>query len=171
MLPPRTPTKAEDNLEKIKQDLKLRWNLQFPERDSSWSPSKVKEPKPVGDQVLGRLIFLNHKDKSGLDNAIKTFEKQAETINSQWKFKPRADQSVIPRRLPSESALTQAFISNRPTISDAAATELMQCLLHILTHAVDQVISKMKTNRDPHVDTQSSWFDPVLSRALSLTGL
>ena len=158
MVPPKTPSKADDGLNKIVTSLEARWNLQFPVRDSTWSPSKVQEPKPVGEQVLSRLIFLNHKDKDGLRNAIESFEKQAPTIGSRWTFKPRADHDTVPSRLPSESPLAQSFLSHRPPITDAMATELMQLLLHILTLTVDQAKVELKNHRDPHNDTRTSWF-------------
>lgn len=147
---PRTPTKANDEIHKIVTSLAARWGLRFPTRDATYSPSKVKDPDRPEERVMNYLKFLVFKDPKGLAKAIEGFENHAETIFSQWPYKPRADQDVLPRRLPAESPLQRDSFLRRSEISETTAGELMKSLLHYLTLAAEQVM-QTQLNRSSKV--------------------
>lgn len=143
---PRTPTKANDEITKITNSLAARWHLQFPARDATYSPSKVKDPSRPEEQVMNCLRFLVFKDPKGLADALERFEKHAETVFSLWKFKSRADQDVIPRRLPAESSLQRDTLLRRSEITETTADELMKSLLHNLILAAEHVKQTQRTS-------------------------
>ncbi|KAL9125091.1 MAG: hypothetical protein Q9217_005654, partial [Psora testacea] len=140
MPPPTTPTKPDDGIEEIKRTLTAKWNLQFPARDSNWSPSK-KDPTSLPDRVQGVIQYLYYGKGpalGALDYAIEQFDAQASLIVSKWQFKPRAELGIIPtHREP--SALNRDFLHKRKGLSGIAREELMKCLHHHLTQVADKV--------------------------------
>lgn len=139
---PRTPSKADDKIKSITDSLAANWNLQFPAWDATYSPSTVRDPSRVEEQVMSRLRFLIFKDPDGLAVACERFEKhaetiQAETVQSQWKHKPRADSDLLPRRLHAEISFQRDPLLRRPQVSEATAGQLMKTLLHCLDLAAD----------------------------------
>ena len=142
---PATPNKADDGIERIKQQLAAIWNLQFPVRDSTWSPSK-RDPTSLPDKIHGLIQYLYYGKGhalGALDYAIKQFEKQAPLILSQWQFKPRAELGVVPsRHEPSE--MKREFLHKRHSLSRDAIDQLMECLYHHL----QEVAGRVKSGHD-----------------------
>lgn len=136
---PRTPTKADDEITTIITSLAAKWDLKFPARDATYSPSKVKDPSRAEEQVMNLLRFLVFKDPKGLTDALERFETHAEMVFSQWQYKPRADLDVIPRRHPADSSLQSDTFLRRSKVTDATAGELMKSLLHHLKLAGEHV--------------------------------
>ncbi|MCJ1464994.1 hypothetical protein MMC07_003609 [Pseudocyphellaria aurata] len=154
---PRTPTKANEEIGRITDLLASRWGLQFPVRDGTYSPcspSKIKDPK---DQVVSCIRFLTFKDPIALNNALQRFEEHAETIFSKWKYKPCADQDVLPRRPHAESPLHRdTFLRRSEVIETASATdELMKSLVHILVQAAEH-LKKTQQNSKSRDDSATN---------------
>ncbi|MCJ1262320.1 hypothetical protein MMC22_002190 [Lobaria immixta] len=151
---PSTPSKGNDEINSITTSLAARWSLQFPVRDATYSPSKVKDPTRTEEQVMIRLRYLVFKDHQGLTDALDRFEKHAETIFSRWKYKPRADQDVLPRRSHAESSLQRDTFLRRSEVTEATAGDLMKSLLHNLELASDH--AKKTQNPISKVDDATS---------------
>lgn len=111
---------------------------------------------------MNRLKFLVFKDPQGLTDALERFEQHAQTVYSQWQYKPRADQDVLPRRPQAESSLRPATFLRRSEVTEAAAGELMKSLLHYLILAAEHVKQILQT-RSPKV------YNDAISRFLLLS--
>lgn len=155
---PRTPTKANDEIGKITDLLASRWGLQFPVRDGTYSPcspSKVKDPK---DQVVNCIRFLVFKDPIALTDALKRFEENAEIIFSKWKYKPYADQDVLPRRPLAESPLHRDTFLRRSEVTETATDELMKSLVHNLVQAVENIKKTQQNSSRKDYESATSQF-------------
>lgn len=142
MLHPSTPTKADDGIERLKQSLSAKWGIQFPNRDSAWSPSR-RDPNRVEEKILAIIQFLYFRE-GALHHAIEQFEKTAATINSQWQYKPRGEAGVIPSRgegrdLTRESAVKQDFLHKRAPLEESAIKDLTESLWHHLCITAERV--------------------------------
>ncbi|KAL9101734.1 MAG: hypothetical protein Q9163_003032 [Psora crenata] len=140
MPPPTTPSRADDGIERIKQNLAAKWDLHFAARDASWSPSK-RDPTSLADKVHGVIQYLYYRKgpaSGALEYAIKLFEAQAPLLVSEWRFKPCAELDVTPTRRES-SGLNRDFLSKREKLSSVALEQLMECLYHHLTQVADRV--------------------------------
>ena len=71
MLNPKTPTKADDEIEKLKRSLSAKWGIQFPVRDLTWSPSRSNLGL-VEEKILTCIQFLYFRD-GALHHAIEQF--------------------------------------------------------------------------------------------------
>lgn len=133
----KTPTKKNDELTSITNELSAKWNLRFPHRGPLWSPSQIKNPNSSGEQVLSRLKFLSFKNQEALQYALLHFKTHAGEILSgihceQWMHKPQAEWDVIPRRYPPSKQLDDKSFLKRNDIDEVTASRLMDNLLQIL---------------------------------------
>lgn len=139
MFPPRTPTKAikaDQDINSLIQALSIKWNLQLPVRDASWSPSR----NPVNSeekQIYERVRWLYFKKKQALDYVLAEYEKQAET---NWILKPQADPDVLPTRSIRPSTRQNTFLKKR-NISEEDGAQLRKLLFDILRNVTDKVKS------------------------------
>lgn len=139
----QTPTKKNDELTLITDALSAKWNLQFPSRDSFWSPSQIKNPNSSEEQVLSRLNFLSFKNKEALQYALLHFEARAGETRSGI-HKPQAELDVIPRRYPPSNSLGRNSFLKRIEIDEVTTSKLMNNLLQIL----DQVTACVRQKID-----------------------
>lgn len=138
---PETPSKADAGIETIKRSLSAKWRIQWPVRDSTWSPSK-SDPTRVEDKIATMIqyLYFQKPPKDGaLDYALAQFERSAVQINSEWRFKPHGEPEVLPSVDVSKSALKQDFLKKRPTLPEKAITELTENLRHCLKSIADEV--------------------------------
>lgn len=145
----KTPTKKNNELTSITNELSAKWNLRFPHRGPLWSPSKIENPNSSEEQVLSRLNFLSFTNKEALQYALLHFETQAgEYLSrihySQWIHKPRAELDVIPRRYPPSKQLDHKSFLKRKDIDEVTASKLMDSLLQIL----DRVAACVRQKKD-----------------------
>ena len=149
---PQTPTKAKanDDIERTKQSLSIRWGIRLPERDSLWSPSRSDQHK-LEEKISNMIQFLYFKD-GALDVAIKNFEGNAVNIQSEWVYKPRADADVIPNRGVSKHQKRETFLQKRGDLPAPAVKELTESLLHHLLLIVDRVKSGDRFSKPVLVD-------------------
>lgn len=163
---PETPSKADAGIETIKRSLSAKWRIQWPVRDSTWSPSK-SDPTRVEDKIATMIqyLYFQKPPKDGaLDYALAQFERSAVQINSEWRFKPHGEPEVLPSLDVSKSALKQDFLKKRPTLPEKAITELTENLRHCLKSIADEVrngrnFPKVIRNED----------DPIPSKEVSPT--
>ena len=134
---PRTPTKADDGIEKVKKSLSAKWGITLPVRDSTWSPSQ-RDPKRREDRILAVIQFLFFKG-GALDCALELFDKHALSQFSHWQFKARAELDVLPSREISKSALHQDFLRKRKELEPTQVEELTVSLYHFLSQVADRV--------------------------------
>jgi len=140
MLHPSTPTKAgkaDDGIERLKQSLSAKWGIQFPVKDSTWSPSR-RDPNRVEDRILAVIQFLYFRD-GALHYAIEQFEKTATTVYSKWQFKPRGEADVLPSREGPESAVKRDFLHKCAQLEESAIKELTESLWLNLSLIKDRV--------------------------------
>ena len=137
MLNPKTPTKADDGIEQLKQSLSAKWGIQFPVRDSKWSPSH-RNPSLVEEKIAHRIQFLYFQD-GALRHAIEQFERHAFTLYSQWQSKPRAEVDVLPSRESEDSALKKDFLHKRSQLEGDEVEKLKEILWLQLSEVVDRV--------------------------------
>ena len=136
MLPlPKTPSKVDDGIERVKQSLSTKWGIRFPVRDPT--PSK-RDRSLVEEKILVLIQFLYFKG-GALDYAIEQFEKNAVQIVSQWQFKPHGEPDVLPSVAHSKSALRQDFLRKQLVLSPQAVTELTESLKYFLDSVADRV--------------------------------
>lgn len=155
---PETPTKADDGIEKLKQSLSAKWGIQFPARDSTWSPSR-SNLSLVEEKILTRIQFLYFRD-GALRHAIEQFEKHASTLCSQWQFKPRAEVDVLPLR--EYSTLKKDFLQKRDQLDRGTIKELTEVLWHQLNQVADRV-KKGEKFPIPTVESECSRLVPPQS--------
>lgn len=165
MLPlPKTPSKVDDGIERIKQSLSTKWGIRFPIRDAT--PSK-RDKSRVEEKILGFIQFLYFKE-GALDYAIEQFEKNAIQIVSQWQFKPHGEPDVLPSFAHSRSALKQDFLRKQPVFSAQAVTELTESLKCFLNSVADRVKAGEKFSNSFRVEGMvSSLLCPALHRRLT----
>jgi hypothetical protein len=127
---PSTPSfrKANAEINKIVYDLAQQWNLQLQIRDTTWSPSKTTN-EPIDQEIFSCIRFLFFKDRLALDSAITQFEQHAKTIQSAWRFKPRAESDVIPSRTNDHSAKREDSLAVEVAIDEENSANLKECLL------------------------------------------
>jgi len=65
----------------------------------------------------------------GLGSAITRFEQHAKTIQSEWRFKPRAESDVIPYRTEYQSAKREEFLAVEVALDEKVSANLKECLL------------------------------------------
>lgn len=136
MLPlPKTPSKVDDGIERVKQSLSTKWGIEFPIRDAT--PSK-RDKSRVEEKILGLIQFLYFKD-GALGYAIEQFENNAIHIVSQWQFKPHGEPDVLPSFAHSRSALKEDFLRKQRVLSTKAVTELTESLKCFLNSVADRV--------------------------------
>ena len=136
MLPlPKTPSKVDDGIERIKQSLSTKWGIRFPVRDAT--PSK-RDKSRVEEKILGFIQFLYFKE-GALGYAIEQFEKNAIQVVSQWQFKPHGEPDVLPSLANPKSALKQDFLRKQHVLSPQAVTELTESLKYFLNSVADRV--------------------------------
>ena len=150
MLPlPKTPSKADAGIENIKKSLSAEWGIQFPARDSTWSPSK-RDPKRAEDRIsalIQLLYFKKSPHEGALEFALNQFKLYAIQVASKWQFKPLGERDVVPSFETSNSALRQDFLKKRPISSEDAIKELTKNLEHCLKTTADQVTAVEKHMR------------------------
>jgi hypothetical protein len=137
MLNPKTPTKADDGIEQLKQSLSAKWGIQFPVRDSKWSPSH-RDSSLVEEKIAHRIQFL-YFQAGALRHAIEQFERHAFTLCSLWQFKPRAEVDVLPSRECEDSALKKDFLHKRRQLEGDEVEKLKEILWLQLSEVVDRV--------------------------------
>ena len=145
---PRTPSKANDEIERTKQALSVKWGIQFPERDSIWSPSRRDPSKSEEEKISHFVQFLYFRDGAALDVAINNFERNAINIHSHWVYKPRADAEVIPHNVQKR----EVFLQRRGELPAAAVKELTESLLHHLQLIADRVKSGEEFSKPAMID-------------------
>ena len=128
---PKTPSKADDGIESLKQSLSARWGIQLPRRDAVWSPSH-RDPKRLEEKICTFIQLLYFRG-GALDLAISNFEKNAVHIDSEWQFKPRAETDVLPHRQLSVDTPEDTFLRKRSELPKKATHKLTESLLHHLT--------------------------------------
>lgn len=139
MQPPTTPTKgpAADKLIRTIDHLSARWGLPL--------PSKVPHDQCVEEKVVACIKFLSFKNQDALDYALDAFERHAMPLCQGWKFKPNAEQDVLPRRGSIASgSLADGDFMRRSTLDPLIVTELMESLLVL----VDQAVERVKRDQD-----------------------
>lgn len=147
---PRTPSKADDGIERVKQALCTKWGIQLPERDLFWSPSRRNPDRPE-EKISTFIQFLYFRD-GALDTAIHNFEQNAANIHSEWQYKPKADPDVIPGRERSKHGSRETFLRKRDSLPEAAVKELRDSLLHNLWLIVERVKSGEKFSKSGSVE-------------------
>lgn len=153
MLPlPKTPSKVDDGIEKIKQSLSTKWGIQFPVRDATYSPSKRN--MSLAEEKILVLIQLLYFRGGALAYAIENFEKNAAQIISRWQFKPHGEPDVLLSLEVSKSTLKQDFLKKRPALSQKAITELTENLKHFLSLTADRVQAGEKFPRSVKIEDQ-----------------
>lgn len=138
---PETPSKADAGIEAVKRSLAAKWEIEWPARDSTWSPSK-SDPSRVEDKIatmIQYLYFQKPPKEGALDYALRQFERNAVQIHSHWRFKPHGDPELLPSLDVSESALRQDFLKKRPQLSEQAIAELTESLSRCLKSTADEV--------------------------------
>ena len=138
MLPPSTPTKAikaDNDINTRVQNLSLKWGLQLPVRDTSWSPSRSSN-KSSEQQIYAYVRWLYFKDQSALDYAVANFENHA---GKYWVAKPRADPDLLPSRNSRAGTRQDTFMRTRDIPSDREATEFKDQLLEVLKGTADKI--------------------------------
>ena len=160
MPPPITPSKADDGIERIKRDLEAKWGFRFPQRDITWSPSKA-DPRASADRAQTALQYLYWRsgtDKAALHSALAEFDHHAQTIKSQWVFKPKAESNVLPTsRNPSN------FLSRQDLLPPEGQEQLMVCLYAKLKSWADKIKSGQSyTAPGDVVDSVETRAAPVL---------
>lgn len=157
MLPlPKTPSKVDDGIEKIKQSLSTKWGIQFPVRDATYSPSKRN--MSLAEEKILVLIQLLYFRGGALAYAIENFEKNAAQIISRWQFKPHGEPDVLLSLEVSKSTLKQDFLKKRPALSQKAITELTENLKHFLSLTADRVQAGEKFPRSVKIEGKKSHF-------------
>ena len=161
-MPPlqKTPVKADAGIENIKRSLSAKWGIQWPTRDSTWSPSK-RDPNRVEDKIVTFIQFLYFRkppQEGALDHALKHFEENAPQIISKWPFKPRGEPDVLPFLEASNSALKQDFLKKRPVLSEKEITELTESLAHHLNSTITQVKAGEKFPKTVKIEGENSRF-------------
>lgn len=132
---PRTPSKVDDGIERVKQSLSTKWGIRFPVRDAT--PSK-RDMSLVEEKILVLIQFLYFRE-GALGHAIEQFEENAVHIVSQWKFKPHGEPDVLPSIAHSKSALKQDFLKKQHELPPQAVTELTESLKYFLSLVGDRV--------------------------------
>ena len=134
---PRTPSKADDGIESVKQSLSVKWGIQLPRRGSVWSPSH-RDPKRLEEKICTFIQLLYFRG-GALDLAISSFEENAVHIYSEWQYKPRAETDVLPNRQLSVDTPDETFLLKRTELPKNATNLLTETLLHHLTLVVTRV--------------------------------
>lgn len=134
MLHPSTPSKADDKIEEIKLSLAQKWGINLPPRDINWSPSR-RDPNRLEDKILSRIQYLYFKG-GALAIAVDEFENRAKAIYSEWRYKPRADSSVLPTCPGGDS-----YLRRRDLPDEGAVQLLTETLLLCLDQVSDRVRS------------------------------
>ena len=138
MLHPTTPSKADNDIEKLKTSLSAKWGIRFPPADFILSPSR-RDLSRTEDRILGCMQFLYWKKDGSLGYAIDQFEKHAATVYSHWQFKPQGDPDVVPRREASKSRLKKDFLHKQAPLSAAAVKDLTESLWNNLSQIAERV--------------------------------
>ena len=131
---PKTPLKADEGINRIILDLSAHWGLQLPTRDNNWSPAKQVN-QSIEQQIYSSIRYLFFKDRSALEAAISQFERQAPTIDTEWRFKPKAEADVIPAPTRLAAARREQVLVNQVDKDEKAVTELRKCLLEKVQNA------------------------------------
>ena len=145
---PQTPSKVDDEIERIKLSLHTKWGIRFPVRDAT--PSK-RDMSRVENRIVSLIQFLYFNGRA-LDHAIERFEENAVQIASQWQFKPHGESDVLPVRAHSESALQQDFLKRSQEFSPQEVTELTKSLEGFLKSAKDRVRAGEKFQSPVKID-------------------
>ena len=138
MLHPTTPSKADNDIERLKTSLSAKWGIRFPPADFILSPSR-RDLSRTEDRILGCMQFLYWKKDGSLGYAIDQFEKHAATVYSHWQFKPRGEQDVVPTREGSKSGLKKDFLHKQAPLGDAAVKDLTESLWSNLSQIAERV--------------------------------
>lgn len=158
---PATPTKgaAAEKLTKTIDHFSARWGLLLPRQDAQWSPSKNPHEQCIEEKIVARIKFLIFKNQNALENALEGFEQSAMLISKGWKFKPKADDGVLPLR---ESATGSSLAGGggflrRTAVDPHIINELMESLFSF----VDQAAERVKKNLDQGTSNDGAakgWF-------------
>lgn len=139
MLPlPKTPSKGDDGIERVKRSLSTKWGIRFPVRDPTPSSPSNRDMSPVEEKISVLIRFLFFKERA-LDYAIEQFERNAVHAVSRWQFKQKGEPDVLPSLAPPKSALKQDFLRKQHTLSPQAITELTESLTSYLQSVADRV--------------------------------
>lgn len=132
----RTPGKATAQRDRILSDLSHRWGLKIHPPDDGESPSKRREKLAVAnkadayaDEAFFKINFLCLKDETALTTALNSFQYAAGALHSGWVYKPNADEDLLPRSI---------GLSNS-AVTGLQQEQLLECLLHFLNPAYEQV--------------------------------
>ena len=134
---PRTPSKADDGIERLKLSLTTKWGIQLPVRGSTWSPSG-RDPNRAEERICTYIQFLYFRD-AALDTAIANFERNAVAIDSKWQYKAKAELDIIPSRESSQHDSRGSFLRTRNDIPVDVVRTLTESLLHHLSLIADRV--------------------------------
>lgn len=158
---PATPTKADDEIERLKGSLVAKWGIKFPARDPVWSPSR-RDRNRVEDQILACMQFLYFRE-GALRYAINQFEQHALTVYTQWQFKPHAEPDVLPSREAAQSVLKQDFLHKREVPEERVVQELTQSLWN----SVSQIAERVKKGEKFPIPRAESEATSLMLRAQS----
>lgn len=146
---PSTPSKkADEDINRLIDDLEQRYNLQLPIRDPTWSPAKNTNAS-TDQQILSCIKYLYFKDRSALTSSIEQFEGHASAIGSKWIFKPKGEPDTLPRH---QAAKGEETLVAEADIDDKKSLELKECLLEKLRVPYDD-IKHGKRKIDGHART------------------
>lgn len=126
---------AVDNLV---TEINARYGTILPIRGPTWSPSKARGSNKLGNEVVDRIRFLYYKDNALLQKILDDFDKKADLIHTEWKFKPRAEEDVIPRHETSRSTLGPRWTGSLSTPPRAVIEQLSLTLAHSLDTGFDR---------------------------------
>jgi hypothetical protein len=100
MSAPRTPTKKSSGLDDTLQYLNLRWDLNLPIRSGKESPSKSSIRGSAESKAASRITLLYWKNLHSLHQALRRFERHAQSIHAQWHFESHGEVDVVSPRAP-----------------------------------------------------------------------
>ena len=140
MNPPKTPTKAHDDLNNLVRNLSAKWNLQLPVRYVATSPSQRQRQNPDSllEKILDRIGFLYFKDMTALHGVIANFE---EWVVTGWKYKPLQEPGTIP------VSATGASFLRTSQIPQSAIGSLLKHLSKLLEDDFYLVKARMESHQ------------------------
>ena len=167
MLHPTTPSKADNDIESLKTSLSAKWGIKLPPRDLVSSPSQ-RDLTRMEDRIHECMRFLYWKKDGSLGYAIDQFEEHAATVYSDWQFKPRGEQDVIPTREVSKSRLKKDFLHKRAPLGETAVEDLTESLWNNLSQIAERV---KKGEKFPKPLLESEDCKSLLVKSTKLTQL
>ena len=149
---PTTPSKsrADHEIEKIKQSLSAKWHISLPERRGHWSPSH-RDPNSLEEKICTSIQFLYFKNAALVEEAINNFETNATVVYSTWQFKPRGEIDVVPNGARSTRQPREQFLRKQGELPAAVIKDLIESLHYHLSLVVNRVQrGSIKSSSDRH---------------------